>query len=261
MIAGLYYLPLYFQSVLMATPLESGTFILPITLTSALSSALSGILIHRTGTYTPSLYLGAIFLVLGSVSYTFLNAQTPLELTFFFQIITGIGAGALFAPPLLALQAGVKNQGDIAMATSMFGFVRNMSAATSIVVGGTVFQNRMTVLVRDLATNGLNSAIAETFDSVEAAAAVETIRDIADNVQRLRVRETYAKALGSCWILYAGLAGVVVLACFGIQSNILTTYHEETKTGLAEMDKASKLDDEDGQDCEKSKSNMKESPS
>ena len=220
----------------MATALQSGLFILPITLSSAFASFLSGVFVHRTGHYLPNIYVGGFFLVLGNAMYATLKSTTPMEYIWLFQLLAGIGAGCLFAPPLIALQAGVKKQSDIATATSMFGFVRNISAATSIVIGGTAFRNEMDGKVKVLAANGLPPVVAKSLSGGNAAASVETVRKLVDPIQRQRVQTAYADSLRTDWIIYAGLAGVVIFAAFFVKGQKLADEHQETKTGLKELE-------------------------
>jgi hypothetical protein len=55
-IAGTYYLPLYFQAVLGATPLLSGVYLLPLALSLSVASIITGIFIKKTGKYLPPIW-------------------------------------------------------------------------------------------------------------------------------------------------------------------------------------------------------------
>lgn len=63
---GEYYLPLYFQSVLSASPSYSGALVLPLTSVEAITGLISGVYIHRTGRYVGMIQFGAIFMALGN---------------------------------------------------------------------------------------------------------------------------------------------------------------------------------------------------
>jgi hypothetical protein len=55
-IAGTYYLPLYFQAVIGATPLLSGVYLLPFALSLSFVSGATGVFIKKTGKYLPPIW-------------------------------------------------------------------------------------------------------------------------------------------------------------------------------------------------------------
>ena len=55
-IAGTYYLPLYFQAVLGASPILSGVWLLPMAISLSASSIMTGIFLKKTGKYLPPIW-------------------------------------------------------------------------------------------------------------------------------------------------------------------------------------------------------------
>jgi hypothetical protein len=55
-IAGSYYLPLYFQAVVGASPLLSGVYILPFAISLSIVGVFTGIFIKKTGKYNPPIW-------------------------------------------------------------------------------------------------------------------------------------------------------------------------------------------------------------
>ena len=141
-IAGSYYLPLYYQAVLGATPLLSGVYLLPFALSLAIVSAMTGIFIKKTGKYLPPIWFGLVLMTIGYGLFIDLDVDANWAKIIIFQIVAGIGVGPNFQSPLIALQSTVA-PGDIATATATFGFTRNLSTAISVVIGSVVFQNQM----------------------------------------------------------------------------------------------------------------------
>src|SRR4051794_7364109 len=94
-----YYLPLYFQSALAASPVRSGVLILPITLSQALMGIVCGVVIHRTGHYLEITYAGCIFMAVGVGLYTTFSATSSVAYIIGMELIAGLGAGCLFEPP------------------------------------------------------------------------------------------------------------------------------------------------------------------
>jgi hypothetical protein len=119
-------------------------------------SVMAGVIIHRTGRYLEIIRFGIAGTALGTGLYINLDTDSSLPKIILFQIATGFGTGMLFFPPLIALQANI-SQVDTASATATFGFIRNLATAASIVVGGVVFQNSMTLRIPVLRAAGLSA--------------------------------------------------------------------------------------------------------
>lgn len=228
-ISGSYYLPLYFQAVLGATPLLSGVYLLPFALTLSIGSGIVGVFIKKTGRYLECIYVGLFIMTLGVGLFIDLSADSSWAKIILYQIVAGFGCGPLFQAPLLALQASV-SLGDIATATATFGFTRNLSTAISVVIGGVVFQNGMQMQIPGL-IRALGPETAQLLGGGSAGANVMLVNALPP-AQRTVAREAYAKALMKIWILYVclGVAGLVASAF--IRRQTLTKHHTETKTGL-----------------------------
>lgn len=147
-----------------------------------------------------------------------LSPTSPHSTVVVFELIAGLGIGMVFQPPLIALQALVSND-DVAVATSLFGFIRSLSTSVSIVIGGLVFQNRMQAH-HGFLKGVLSSAQADLFSGKNAAANVDLI-DSLDNTQQAIVKEVYAMSLSTMWILYASVAGVGLVLSFGLDKKAL----------------------------------------
>lgn len=155
---------------------------------------------------------------LGFALLTMLSPTSPHSTVVVFELIAGLGIGMVFQPPLIALQALVSND-DVAVATSLFGFIRSLSTSVSIVIGGLVFQNRMQAH-HGFLKGVLSSAQADLFSGKNAAANVDLI-DSLDNTQQAIVKEVYAMSLSTMWILYASVAGVGLVLSFGLDKKAL----------------------------------------
>lgn len=229
-ISGSYYLPLYFQAVLGATPLLSGVYILPFALALSFVSGATGVYVKKTGKFLPPIYFGLLLMTLGFGLFIDLDSYANWAKIIIFQIIAGVGVGPNFQSPLIALQSRVR-PGDIATATATFGFVRNLSTAISVVIGGVVFQNQMSKQTGTLAAT-LGNALAQELAGSSAGSSVGIVDALPAN-QRDVVRYAYWASLRDMWIMYTCFAALgVFCACF-IKTTRLETVHVATKTGLA----------------------------
>jgi MFS family permease len=197
-----YYLPLYAQSVLAASALTSGLYLLPLIVSCSLAAAATGVFIQQTGKYLPVMYIAQGFLVLGSGLLVSLDFESNITKLVIFQILVGIGVGMNIDVPILAAQAATSVR-DTATVTATMGFVRSLSTAVSVVVGGVIFQNQMNAKNDGLAGQlGESSALARQFNGDLAASSVEDIGTIGlSGEQEAIVRKTYFEALRIVWVM------------------------------------------------------------
>jgi MFS family permease len=104
-IAGNYFLPLYFQAVLGATPILSGVYLLPQAVALSFMSMFTGIFIKKTGKYLPLIWGGMFMMTLGFGLFIDLDVNSSWAKIIVYQIIAGIGVGPNFQAPLIALQS------------------------------------------------------------------------------------------------------------------------------------------------------------
>jgi MFS family permease len=237
-ISGNYYLPLYFQAVLGATPILSGVYLLPQAVALSFMSIFTGIFIKKTGKYLPLIWFGMAMMTLGFGLFIDFDVNSSWAKIILYQIVAGIGVGPNFQAPLIALQSVVPRR-DIATATATFGTVRNIGSAISVVVGSVIFQNQMKAKQSQLAAT-LGSETASAFGGGAAGANVGLIQGLPDN-QKYAAREAFSSSLSTMWILYVVFAAVGLVVSFMIGKNTLDKQHEETKTGL-DVEKQKKIE-------------------
>ncbi|KAF2788415.1 hypothetical protein K505DRAFT_366486 [Melanomma pulvis-pyrius CBS 109.77] len=233
-ISGSYFLPLYFQAVLGATPILSGVYLLPTALSLSFLSAFTGIFIRKTGQYLPPIWSGLTLMTIGFGLFIDLGPNSSWAKIIIYQIVAGMGVGPNFQSPLIALQSLVPKR-DIATATATFGFVRNLGSAISIVVGSVIFQNQMKSK-QPMLRAGLGPEIASAFEGGSAGANVGIIASLPENEKAI-ARLAFSDSLSTMWIMYVVFAALGLGVSFFITKNVLNKQHEETKTGLGEEKK------------------------
>ncbi|OSS49741.1 hypothetical protein B5807_05918 [Epicoccum nigrum] len=228
-IPGNYFLPLYFQAVLGATPILSGVYLLPTAIALSIFSIFTGIFIRKTGQYRPLIWSGMFMMTLGTGLFIDLGAHSSWAKIIIYQVIAGIGVGPNFQAPLIAMQSLVPKR-DIATATATFGFTRNLGSAISVVVGSVIFQQEMKAQQGSLRAT-LGDHTASSFSGGQAGANVGLINSL-PVAQKAIARAAFANALSKMWILYACFGAVGLLISLLIGVNVLDKQHIETKTGL-----------------------------
>jgi hypothetical protein len=136
----MYYLPLYLQAVKGSSPTRSGIQILPLMLSSVLTSILAGMYVTVVGYYTPLIIGATALMTVGAGLLTTFDIDTVFRKWFGYQIIVGLGSGVGFNVPLVAVQT-VLSMDDIPIGTVTVMFFQTLGAALFIAVGQAVFQN------------------------------------------------------------------------------------------------------------------------
>lgn len=229
-----YYLPLYFQSVKQSSPLRSGILIVPMMVVEASVDIMVGILIHKTGRYREIIWVGVTLMTLGTGLYINFQTDTSIATIIGFEIIAGIGTACLFQAPMIAVQNTV-SRADTASATATLAFSGNLASSLSIVLGGVVFQNSMAARQSSLAAAGLNESVLKALSGSQAAANVEIVKTIQDDMQRRVVQDAFAWSLRNMFIMYTCMAAVAMVASSFIKHRHLSMEHTETKTGIEQL--------------------------
>lgn len=226
---GAYYLPLYFQTCLGATPILSGVYTLATAIPLSLVSGLTGVFIKVTGNYMIPIIGGFSLMTLGYGLFIDLTATSSWAKIILYQIVAGLGVGPLFQAPLIALQSSVP-KGDIAAATSTFQFVRNFATAISVVIGSVVFQNIITDREQIL-IDALGPQSAEHLGGFNAGAEVGFINALPAE-QKTIARGVFGDAFHYMWIMYCVFSSVGLLTTFLITKQELSQKHHRVSTGL-----------------------------
>ncbi|KAF7954595.1 hypothetical protein EAE96_005715 [Botrytis aclada] len=238
-IAPVFFLSLYFQSVLGATPILSGVWLLFLAVSFTASGIIMGIIIQRTGQYLWIIRgtMALLTLALG-IMITFGPTRSWGKIVVF-QILLAWGIGANMQTLVICVQALVAPE-DIGVATGALNFIRNLATANSVVLGQVVFQGILKHHKGELL------AVGRPEDSVSkllngGAIGGSNIASTFTSAQSSVYRSAVADALSKMWILYTCICFLGLVISFGIQKKELMTVHETTKTRLeAEQEKRQK---------------------
>jgi hypothetical protein len=229
-----YFVPLYFQTVLGASPLKAGTWMLALAIPLAVFSASAGWIMEKTGRYLELLRGGLLLMTVGLGLFINFPEYLSWPRIICFLVIVGIGFGPNFHAPLIALQTHLEPK-DVGAGTSTFGFVRMLSGAIGVVLGQVIFQSQMRVHADSLIDAGvpLNLVVELTRGSTISTS---TGFDLGlTSVQNFLVRQSKTQSLSKMWILYTIISALGFLASLGIRKKALTRDHEEFKTGLPSL--------------------------
>ncbi|WP_326826837.1 MFS transporter [Streptosporangium sp. NBC_01756] len=142
------FLSQYFQLARGESPTMAGIMTLPMILGLALSSAVVGQLISRTGRWKIFLIIGGISLTAGFALMGMLRADTDYWLTSIYMFLTGVGVGMTMQNLVLSVQNQVRPQ-ELGTASSVVTFFRTLGGTAGVAALGAVLTNRVAQYTTD----------------------------------------------------------------------------------------------------------------
>jgi hypothetical protein len=136
----IFYLAIYFQSVKGSSATHAGIQLLPLLISTVLSSIVTGGLITAIGYYVPVMLFCMVLFCVGAGLITTFSLTTPLSQWFGYQVITGLGVGVGFQGGIVTVQTVLPLK-DVPVATACVSFFQTLGGALFISVAQTLFQN------------------------------------------------------------------------------------------------------------------------
>ncbi|EGN93322.1 hypothetical protein SERLA73DRAFT_189897 [Serpula lacrymans var. lacrymans S7.3] len=203
--AASYYLPMYYQ-VLGASATSSGIRMLPFSLGGAAMSAISGMIISRTGSYRPIMWFGWVVMTLGWGLMIQLDNTSNSAVKEVYPFIAAIGIGSLFQSPLIGVQAAMPIK-DMATSTGTFMFLRTLGGTVGITIGEAIIASSLQKRVRDIPGLTIDTSAAALNDSVRK------LSQIANITQRNELMHAYARSISTIWLVNTPLsaAGLIMV--------------------------------------------------
>jgi hypothetical protein len=229
LVVSSYFLPLYFQSVLGATPLLSGVYIIAYAAPMGMMAAVSGGVISGTGKYLFFIRGGFVLITVASGLFIAFPHGHEWARIFTFQIILGLGIGPNFQALLVALQTNVQPS-DEATAVATFGFARNVTTSIGVVTGGVVFQNLIHKKI-DILASSLAPSLAAQICNGNAEFTIFTINKLPVALKTL-ARDAFYDSLRGIWILMTTFAAAGLLFAVLVKETDLSSDHDVVQTGL-----------------------------
>lgn len=137
LVIHIYYLPTYFQAIQGSSAIGSAVKLLPYISTCSVFSLLAGVLVSKTGVFTPPCIFGCGVAVIGAGLLTTLGVHTNEASWVGFQLLSGIGAGLALYQGFIGVQA-VLPKNDAAIGTSLITFSQTLGGALAVSVGDAV---------------------------------------------------------------------------------------------------------------------------
>ncbi|GLB11618.1 hypothetical protein AtubIFM57258_008488 [Aspergillus tubingensis] len=204
----IYFLPIYFQGVLLVSPERSGVLLLPFVITSLPIAMLFGNLLTRWGRYKPIHIVAFMLITLGTGLFVRLDQHSSMAEYVIFQIITAVGTGMIMSTLLPAVQAPLQDT-QVAPATATWGFLRAYGGVWGVAIPGAIFNSQIQT---NLSKRVSDPDVRRTLGSGSAYSHVSSsyIRSLPADV-RDDVVSVYVDALRIVWATATAFAGLCFL--------------------------------------------------
>lgn len=186
MFGSILFIPLFFQGVLGASPINSGNLLIPMMIGLVVSSFVAGQMLSRAGGHYRVQGLSGLTVM--AVGLFFLSrmsvVNTSYGMAIVYTVITGLGLGTTMPLFTIAVQNAVSNS-QLGVATSVTAFLRSVGGAVGLALLGSVMNNKFAAelvsSVPDKIISALPPQLASMADSPQALvnpATQNQLRDI-----------------------------------------------------------------------------------
>jgi MFS family permease len=193
-----YYWPLYFQSVEGTSAKESGIYLLPLCISSALSTLIAGWITSKVGYYVPFMWIGAPLLATGSGLFQLIHVHSPASRWIGYQIVSGIGFGICSQIPILSVQVALDKE-DVPTGCVIVIFFSRLGGALATSVAQNLFTDNLLKNLRGI--DGVDAA------AVVAAGATD-FRQLVHPELLDKVIDAFGAALRNVFLLALASAAV-----------------------------------------------------
>lgn len=153
---NLYYLPVYFTSVMGFSATQNGLRLIPNFFGVSIGSISAGIYMKRTGRYYKLAILMGILSILGFANIIFINPKVSEFRQFTFLLPSGFGYAAMLTVTLLSLIAAVPTKFQACTTSIQYTF-RSTGSTLGVSMASAIFQNilkgQLTTKVHDIIPN------------------------------------------------------------------------------------------------------------
>jgi EmrB/QacA subfamily drug resistance transporter len=218
------FLPLYFQTVDLASPTSAGLRLVPMMAGVLTMSIVSGRIITRSGRYRRFPILGTLLMTAGLGSLSRLDVGTSGTIADLYLLVLGLGLGSVMQVLVLAVQNAV-DYSLLGTATSGVTMLRGIGGSLGTAVFGTIFSTQLSIQLR------------HTLSGPLAVQASHGVRLTGTQVARLEpaarrvYQHAYVHALRPVFLMACGVAAAGFVLSLLLQDRALRGA-AATNTGL-----------------------------
>ncbi|KAL4885424.1 major facilitator superfamily domain-containing protein [Aspergillus karnatakaensis] len=205
----LYFLPVYFQGVLMPSPIRSGVQLLPTVLFMTMAAVIWGMTMQKLGKYKIIHIVGFSLSTLGFGIFSLLDRGSSTAEWAIFQLIESAGLGLIISTALPAVQAKLTDA-DTATATGTWQFLRSFGMVFDSVIPTAIFNTRFDEVSGMNMDDGIRGLLEG--GRVYEHATLDFLQSVSvDGDVQSQVIDAFTAALKRVWLVGIAFAGVGLL--------------------------------------------------
>ncbi|KIW48773.1 uncharacterized protein PV06_01338 [Exophiala oligosperma] len=228
----LFFLPVYFQAVLLASPTRSGVYLIPIIVIAVPTAIVAVLLLTKFGRYKPLHLFGFAVSTLGLGLMTLIDEQTSTAEWVVISMVAGGGGGFVLNTLLPAAQAGLP-ESDQAATTAAWSFTRSFGSIWGVAIPAVIFNNRFSDLAWRLPDATLRDQLGH--GRAYQYASSHFVKSFTTPVAEALIT-TYSLALKRVWEISIVISGVAFLLTL-FEKEIKLRTELETDYGMEERKK------------------------
>ncbi|KAH8101198.1 Mfs1.2 [Cristinia sonorae] len=235
-VAGIYYLPAYYQACKDASPVRSSVNALSVSLVMAPTVAIAGLSITLSQRYRTQIWVAWCLVVISMGSFMIIHADTALAVSIRLCVPFSVGAGILYSatyfPVLSALPVS-----ENAHALAFFGFCRSFAAVWGISIGAAILQNELSKRLPSEVFSLLltQTSFPNTIGTGPSQSNINLAYSIIPLIHTLpsgsplkhEVRVAFAESVGVIWKTMTGIVGIGLLASLIMRDVPMHRYVDE----------------------------------
>ncbi|RYP66871.1 hypothetical protein DL769_005903 [Monosporascus sp. CRB-8-3] len=232
---AIYFLPIYFQAINNASPMQSGLYLLPTILPQLVVAASSGALIMAIGYVIPLAALSTVLLSVASGLYSMLRPNSPTGWWVGFQILAGVGSGLGLQVAIIAIQTVVTGE-ELSSAMAFIVFTQSMGPAIVLTLCQLIFYSSLQTQLPQQAPHADAAAIVR--------AGATGFRGIVSQDDLPGVYVAYANSIDRVFYLVAAMAAACGLVLWGMGWKDLRKKDKQDERGSGQESDIKKNNDE-----------------
>lgn len=199
--AANYYLPLYFQ-IRGASIIVSALLMIPLSLSTSLTSIVSGWYISNSKKWRPTLWVGWGISLLGYGLMINLDSTSSLAKEVIYTLIAGLGIGCLMQTPLIGMLSAMP-QKEMALVTSAMQLTRLLGGTVGISAGGAIYLSILRHRLDDIP--GYDDIDVPNGDLINLVGSLPSMQP---EELKLSLINAYAESLSYIWIVCTPMVGI-----------------------------------------------------
>ncbi|KAE8312999.1 major facilitator superfamily domain-containing protein [Aspergillus transmontanensis] len=207
MILMVYFLPIWFQTVKLASPIKSGIYTLPLMLSMVLATFIAGFMTQKTGYYVPAMYICPCILSVGLGLMSTFNLNTDLSHWISYQFLSGFGLGFGMQVSGLVVQR-VLPFADVPIGIALVFFLQQLGGSVFATIGQSILTNYLMSQLSDVP--GLDSK--EIFNN-----GATNLASVVPPEYMVQVRQAYNGACTKIFLATMGVSLAGLLASLGME--------------------------------------------